>query len=159
MYKQILVALDGSALAEGVLTHAEWLAEKSGAKVRLLRAVTSLERIVAESSQFVAPSGVMMPELDAVELVAAERAEAESYLARVTARLRARGIEVEVTTPEGPPEQLILDAAREWPSDLILMTTHGRSGLGRLVFGSVAEGVLRNSSCPVLLVRVSEAGE
>jgi nucleotide-binding universal stress UspA family protein len=67
------------------------------------------------------------------------------------------GIAVETSTPEGPPEHAILEAARGWPADLIVMTTHGRTGLGRLVFGSVAEAVLRSAPCPVLLIRVAEA--
>ena len=157
MYRQVLVALDGSVLAERVLPHVEWLAEKSGATVMLLRATTSVERIIAESSQFGQAAVPMTSGVDATELVNAERAEASEYLDEVAGRLRGRGITVETMTPEGSADQEILEAARRLPADLILMTTHGRSGLGRLVFGSVAEGVLRSSPCPVLLIRASDA--
>jgi nucleotide-binding universal stress UspA family protein len=63
---------------------------------------------------------------------------------------------LELQQPEGTAAEMILEHARRMKTDLIALTTHGRSGLGRVVFGSVADEVLRKAPCPVLLVQVSE---
>ena len=152
MYRRILVALDGSELAERALPHAEALAERSQGSVTLLRATLPLERIAAttavlESGGTVDPAGV----------VKAERAEATGYLEDVADRLRGRGVEVGWEQPEDDPAEAIIACARLMGADLIAMTTHGRGGLARLVFGSVADAVLRQAPCPVLLVRADEA--
>jgi nucleotide-binding universal stress UspA family protein len=157
VYRNVIVAVDGSELAEKALPHAESVARRYGARLRLLRAVIPLERVIADTAQLGLTAAHATPAVDAAEIVDAERDEAGVYLARLAERFRAMGIAVETSTPEGPPEQAILEASREWPADLIVMTTHGRTGLGRLVFGSVAEAVLRSAPCPVLLVRVAEA--
>ncbi len=84
--------------------------------------------------------------------------EAETYLADVKANLAKRGInKVQTSVWYGSPASAIVEAARVGKADLIVMTTHGRSGLGRLILGSVAEAVLRGTTAPILLVRVSGA--
>jgi nucleotide-binding universal stress UspA family protein len=84
--------------------------------------------------------------------------EAEEYLARVAARLERDGTRsVQTSVWYGPPVSAIVEAAQLRGADLIVMSTHGRSGLGRLVLGSVAEAVLRSTTTPILLVRASEA--
>ncbi|HEV8585846.1 MAG TPA: universal stress protein [Methylomirabilota bacterium] len=133
----VLVPLDGSRLAEGALATALGLA-REGAALVLLRAVE------AHGTPFADPAAAQ---------VAAIR-EAEDYLAGVAARLRDAGaLEVETSVWYGPPAEAIADAARYRKADLIVMSTHGRSGLGRLVLGSVAESVLRSTSTPILLLR------
>ena len=87
----------------------------------------------------------------------ARRREAEEYLAPLAAELRARGVHVEMFVRHGPPADEILAAALEVGADLIGMTTHGRSGLGRLLFGSVAESVLRHAEVPVFVMRQTAA--
>jgi nucleotide-binding universal stress UspA family protein len=72
------------------------------------------------------------------------------------ARLRAEGVEAEAHVKPGHPATVILDLAHALAVELIAMTTHGRTGLGRLVFGSVAEEVLRRAPVPVFLVRVND---
>jgi nucleotide-binding universal stress UspA family protein len=72
----------------------------------------------------------------------------------VADRLRAKGYRVEVDLPVGAPAEQILARARATGVDLIAMTTHGRGGLGRLVFGSVAAEVLQKATCPVFIVRI-----
>jgi nucleotide-binding universal stress UspA family protein len=84
--------------------------------------------------------------------------EAEDYLKALKARLAAKGVHrVETSVWYGEPASAIVDAAQARKVDLIVMTTHGRSGLGRLVLGSVAETVLRATRTPILLVRADRA--
>lgn len=152
MYERIIVALDGSPLAEQVLPHVEALAEKFGSTVHLVQATMGAEAISSATGS--AMTGAMSP-IDPLPLIEAEASTAEEYLGRVAARLRARGIAVEQEHPEGGAHEVIVQRARELPASLIAMTTNGRSGLGRVVFGSVAESVLRHAPCPVLLVRLA----
>ena len=131
--ERILIPLDGSSLAEAIVPVAEALARDHEAEILLLRALT--------------PRG--FPDEEA----AAQR-EAEGYLTRVAADLRTRGVPgVEWKVWYAEPSQAIVDAARDNGIDLITMATHGRSGLDRLRFGSVAERVVRRAPVPVLLVR------
>jgi nucleotide-binding universal stress UspA family protein len=138
----ILVPVDGSLLAETAVYRAVDLARESGATVHLLRA--------AEAHTF--------PGVDATEAQVAVVREAEEYLADVKARLAEAGFTmVETSVWYGPPAPAITEAARLHQVDLIAMTTHGRSGLGRLVLGSVAESVLRGTDAPILLFRAPGA--
>jgi nucleotide-binding universal stress UspA family protein len=92
-----------------------------------------------------------------VEDAEASRVDAEEYLAPVAVELRKKGVRVRTQVRRGQPSEEIVQAARDIGADLIAMTTHGRSGFGRLLFGSVAEAVLRESRLPVFLMRVTEA--
>jgi nucleotide-binding universal stress UspA family protein len=91
-----------------------------------------------------------------IEDVEARRIDAEEYLAPLALELRGKGIRAQTQVRRGEPSLEIVAAARESGADLIAMTTHGRSGLGRLVFGSVAEAVLRQAHLPVFLMRLTE---
>jgi nucleotide-binding universal stress UspA family protein len=135
----ILVPLDGSPLAETALTTAQRLIEDHpDAKVLLLRA--------AEATTL--PGG------DPIEDQVTVVREAQEYLDAVAARLRAAGLRnVETSVWYGAPAPAIVEAARVSKVDVIVMSTHGRSGLGRLLLGSVAESVLRETPTPILLVR------
>ena len=150
MFSRILVALDGSTAAEEILAHVEALAEKLGATVILLRAIPALERAVA------AQAGVAAGFVDPTPVIEQERSEATNYLERVGERLISRGLSVVWQQPEGSASEAILEHAQASNADLIALTTHGRGGLGRAVFGSVADEVLRRARCPVLLLRVTE---
>ena len=139
---KILVPLDGSALAESAIPQAVELARGAGATVMLVRA--------AEAHT--------LPGVDPTEAQVAVVSEAEEYLAAVTARLKKEGLQaVETSVWYGPAGPAIVDAARLRKADLIVMSTHGRSGLGRLILGSVAESVLRGTSTPILLLRAPGA--
>jgi nucleotide-binding universal stress UspA family protein/CBS domain-containing protein len=158
-YARVLVALDGSLLAEQVLPHVEDLALKCGSIVTLLRAVSPQEAHAAAASTR-ATSGISegRAAAPAVAGVAENlRADAASYLEEIEHRLIARGITVERECPEGRPADAILQRARHLGVDLIAMTTHGRGALGRMFFGGVASAVLQTAPCPVLLVRVRQA--
>ncbi|MGH7355010.1 MAG: universal stress protein [Candidatus Rokuibacteriota bacterium] len=140
-FKTVLVPLDGSTLAEGVLPQATALA-KDGARLIVLRA--------AEAHTL--PTG------DAAEAQVKVVREAEQYLAGVEARLaKAGATRVDTSVWYGPPADAIVEAARVRKVDLIVMSSHGRSGLGRLVLGSVAESVLRGTKTPILLIRGDDA--
>jgi len=133
----VLVPLDGSMLAEGALGAAIRFG-REGAKLVLLRAVEM--------------HGA--PFLDPVDAQVAAIEEAEKYLAGVATRARESGAtDVETSVWYGPPVDSIADAAQFRKADLIVMSTHGRSGFGRLMLGSVAESVLRATSTPILLLR------
>ena len=158
MYEQILVALDGSELAERILPHAEALAEKFNSEVTLLRAITSLGTIIASTSSpsVLGQPSPMYPTVDPTELQSAEAVEATEYMQPVAERLATRGIRTVIATPEGSAAEAILEYASNNGTDLIAMTTHGRTGLGRTFLGSIADEVVRSAACPVLLIRVHE---
>lgn len=146
MFKHILVPLDGSALAEQALPAALALAEKFTGKITLLRVVRPPRQHMTDASDNFANMLLTMRKqsLD----------EAETYLQAHQGSLRQQGYQVHIHFTEN---DLIADAILEVISgvdaDAIVMSTHGRSGLSRWVFGSVAEKVLRRADVPVLLIR------
>jgi nucleotide-binding universal stress UspA family protein len=146
MYKRAVVPLDGSAVAETILPFILEIAGPLDMQVVLLRVVQPVPPIVVEGSRHVV-----------AEAVEARQIDAEEYLAALAVELRNKGVRVESLVRRGVPTDEILSGARETGADLIAMTTHGRSGLGRLLFGSVAEDVLRHSEIPVFLMRCTEA--
>jgi nucleotide-binding universal stress UspA family protein len=158
MYERLLVALDGSPAAERVLEHAEALATAFGAQITLLRATLSPEMVLAQAGAGDASVGQLAaPALDPDPVLEADHESAAEYLNGVAQRLRgARNLNVSVESPEGPANTVIVERATALNTSLILMTTHGRSGLGRMVFGSTADSVLRHAPCPVLLVRIHD---
>ena len=154
MYERILVALDGSELAERILPHVEALGRALGSTLIVLRATTPPEKIIAELN-----AGAMLPATGVVDpepLIEAEREEVDGYLKVIVDRLRASGLSAQAERPEGPAAEAILRSADELGADLIAMTSHGRTGLGRLVFGSVAGEVLHRSTHPLLVVRMND---
>jgi nucleotide-binding universal stress UspA family protein len=138
---KIMVPLDGSDLAESALVDAFDLATRDGVVI-LMRATEAH----------------VLPGCDPILAQIEAVAEAEKYLAALTAGLEQRGIRnVETHVWYGPPAASIIEAASVYKPDLIVMSTHGRSGVGRLIFGSVAESVLRGTKIPIFLRRPSEA--
>lgn len=137
MFKKILVPLDGSKLAEGILPRVEWLAKIHNAEVTLLR--------VALVHTF--------PGADPVEAQVKAVREAEEYLAKVESDLRAVGVKCNSVVRYGHDAQEIVEHAKDRDFDLIAMSTHGRTGLIQFVLGSVAAKVIHTSTTPVLLCR------
>jgi nucleotide-binding universal stress UspA family protein len=154
MYTHILVALDGSDLAERVLVYVQPLVEKFGSKVTLIRATTSTETFIAATAGDQVAGA--WPAVDPVELAEEEQEDTASYLQGLAQRLGQQGLTVDFEEPQGDAADTVVRRAAALGADLIAMTTHGRTGLGRLLLGSVAEGVIRHAPCPVLLVRVNE---
>jgi nucleotide-binding universal stress UspA family protein len=145
MYQRALVPLDGSTLAEAVIPFLVAIAGPLDMTVVLLRVLEPLP-----------PMGEVPSGITAEALERRER-DAEEYLARLAAGLQARGIDVTWKVRSGHVADTIASTARATGADVIAMSTHGRSGLGRLLFGSVAEQVLRHAEVPVLLLRQTEA--
>lgn len=143
MYKKILVPLDGSELAEQVLPHATALAELTGAELVLLRVIDTPTYDYLMTA----------PELGASLRTQAE-SEATEYIQRKGNELRAAGFNITArAVNDGAVHATILRQAEKLGVDLIAMSTHGRSGLARMVMGSIADDVVRHATLPVLLVR------
>jgi nucleotide-binding universal stress UspA family protein len=145
MFRRVVVPLDGSKLAEGILPFLAQIAGPLDLEVVLLRVMEPIMPQVTEASRHVV-----------VEDVEARTAEARAYLRPIAEDLVARGVRARATVRRGPPPAEIVAEAQESGADLIAMTTHGRGGLGRLLFGSVAEAVLRQAEMPVFLMRLTE---
>ena len=146
MYKRVVVPLDGSPLAEAILPLILQIAAPLDLEVVLLRVV-----------QWRPPDAIESGHYGVIDDVPTQAKKAHAYLEPMVAGLRDRGMRVEGMVREGDPVREILAGATEAGADLIAMTTHGRSGLGRLLFGSVAEAVLRRAEIPVFLMRLTEA--
>jgi nucleotide-binding universal stress UspA family protein len=142
-----------------VLDHAEALAGAFGSRITLVRATTSPEVLLAETAGAGPGVGDVTPAMDPTPVIEAEHDAARDYLNEVVARLQQHGLQVQAEQHEGAAADVIVERAQALGASLILMTTHGRGGLGRVVFGSVADAVLRHATCPVLLVRITPQDE
>jgi len=151
--RRIVVALDGSARAERVLPLVEELATRARARVTLVRAWPRRPAADPSSAVVARLGGALAAPSDRIELKL--RREAWRYLEETAERLRGRGVAADYELVEGPAGETIVDEAEALGAELVAMTTHGRSGLGRLAVGSVADYVMRHSSCPVLLARAA----
>lgn len=145
LYKVVLVPLDGSPLAEKALPHAAAIASKFGARLTLFA--------VVESYQVYSQPGVVGPIVSVQFNISEEVARTREYLQGLADNLRSEGLDVVVDVHQGDPAAEICDYAKSIAADLIVMSTHGRSGIRRWVYGSVADRVLRGADLPVLLVR------
>lgn len=146
MYEKILVPVDGSPTAMVGLTEAIALARAMGSTLHLLHVVDELSLMSSFEAAMALPPNVfdLMKEAGQEVLEAAQ------------ARVRAAGVPVQAELVEsyaGRVSDLILAKAQEWGAQIIVLGTHGRRGVGRVLLGSDAEQVLRQSPVPVLLVR------
>jgi nucleotide-binding universal stress UspA family protein len=146
MYERILVAVDGSPGSARAVTHAIAVSKALGARLRILHVVDMGWLALG-------------PELavDTHRVAAARRAAGEKDVTLAKDQAQAAGVDAETALVEtGAPGQRlagqIVEQAQGWPADLIVLGTHGRGGAERLFLGSVAEGVARRASVPVLLV-------
>jgi nucleotide-binding universal stress UspA family protein len=147
MYKRVLVPVDGSEVAESILP-----------VVLEITNPRELDVILLNVNGFIPPRTIEAWRPFGVADVEAERAEAARYLNLLGAELRAGGARVHTRVRGGSPVAEILTVARNEAVDLIAMATHGRRGAARLLLGSVAEQVIRQSPVPVCLVRRTEKG-
>ena len=148
IYERIVVPLDGSQRAEQAIAHAEPLARATGAPLHLVRVVDT------PSLTHVGTVGLGIEQAAlsaALKRIETEQAAATAYLAALRERLIARGMVTTMAVVTGEVVPTLLGAVR--PRDLLVLTTHGRTGLARWFFGSVAEAVIRRSPVPVLVVR------
>jgi nucleotide-binding universal stress UspA family protein len=155
MYKKILVPLDGSELAECVLPHVESIAKGCGvANVVFVRVFEPAHLPVA--TEFA--GGGSFSEEDAAKSRKKQdehnKAAAKKYLGDVVKRSKYDGAALKAEVIMGKPADSIAEYAEKHGVDLIIIATHGRSGISRWVYGSVADKVLRSACVPVLMVRV-----
>ena len=146
MYKKMLVPIDGSLRSEVVVRHAAETAKALGCSVRLLTVVD----LTKKNGQKTASDS--SDEAASLAWVESEIEQAEGYLSPVAERLCEQGLSPEMEVRFGNPGEEILKAASEYGSDIIAMATRSRRGVARLVFGSVADQVLRESHVPLLLI-------
>jgi nucleotide-binding universal stress UspA family protein len=146
--KTTFVPLDGSGLAEKALPHAVALAKRLKLAVQLLRVYA------LPSDVYIVADGVIAQ--GAVQFREATHKEAERYLEGKVESLRAEGLDHVIgTAMEGDAASEIIDLAAKTANSLIVMSTHGRSGIGRWLLGSVADKAIQHSRAPVLLIRAS----
>ncbi|GAB4263245.1 MAG: universal stress protein [Candidatus Promineifilaceae bacterium] len=150
MFQHLLVPLDGSHLAEVAIPAALEIARRFDSQITLVRVVRPPQIVLATTE------GAVFTELLS-DLRQQEVQEATTYLKSLQGSLRQQGYVVHTHLIEGEPiADLILEVAEGLDVDGIVMSTHGRSGLSRWVFGSVAEKVLRGAAVPVVLIRAKE---
>lgn len=146
MYKKVMVPLDGSTLAECVFPHVEAIANGCPVRELILLRVVEPERIYSVSDSPIDPN-----------LAAARESEgkktAEDYLGEITDRLETPGLTITTKAIVGQVAESLVDYCVEDGVDLIIIATHGRSGVTRWVRGSVADKILRSSKIPVLMIR------
>ena len=139
MFENILVPLDGSPIAEAALESARYLAKVSQGQLHLVR-VPNHKLSLADYDE-------------ATPAEQAEEQACQEYLEKVASPLRDEGLRVRCEVLEsGPPAERILEVVEEDELDLVVLTSHGRSGLARVLLGSVADTVSRNCRAPVLIV-------
>jgi nucleotide-binding universal stress UspA family protein len=157
VYQKILLPLDGSPTANAALPHAIEMAKATGAEIVLLQVVDSVGRIIAQTTPAgFEPISTGHAVTDVAEqAVNAQRQVAEEYLGQVRAELEAADVSgVSIRITDGSPGAAICAAAEQLGCDLVVMATHGRSGFGRAILGSVADHVVRHThQYAVLLVR------
>ncbi len=142
MYKKILVPLDGSELSESVLSHVVAIATSCKVpEVVLTRVRDPLDKSVRDALDVDIAS----------KLDKAYHDEADNYLKQIAADLIEKGVAAKTVVLSGNPAEEIINYAQGGGVDLIIMSTHGRSGVSRWVFGSVADKVIRHSEVPILI--------
>ena len=145
--ESILVTTDFSDAANQALQRAALIATQHQARLTLLHVVDPLTHI----------TGFERPEVYVREIVPAMRSAAEGLLAKAREGVAAAGVPVETALVESQGErvsEIVVEQARAWPADLIVIGTHGRRGVDRVLMGSDAEQIARRAPVPVLLVRL-----
>ena len=148
MYKKIMVPLDGSELAECVFPHLE----------TVVKGCESPQVIVVQAVEPLSiPYGREVSQFTSLEQVKAfethQKVDAEKYLKEVVARLKKTGVKARAEVIYGKAGEVLSDYANKNDVDLVVIATHGRSGVSRWVWGSVADRLVRSVCVPVLMVR------
>lgn len=139
MYNKILIAVDNSSASREAARRGLELADMLNAEVALIF-VIDVALTIGQADSGITPE----------QALKASKEEAESTLEQMAGLQPSRA--VTRLMPQGHPKQEIINAAEEWGAQLIVMATHGRTGIGHLLMGSVAEAVLRHAKVPVLVV-------
>jgi nucleotide-binding universal stress UspA family protein len=147
MYKKVLVPLDGSELAECVLPHLDIIASRGGVKtIAFLRVVKPFYPMGDTMGDTISAMDVVSINKDAV-------AAAEDYLKQLVVKVKYPGVKVGWEVVRGNEAESITEYVKKNEVDLVIIATHGRSGVSRWVMGSVADRVMRSACVPVLMVR------
>jgi nucleotide-binding universal stress UspA family protein len=142
MYKTILAPLDGSKRAEAILPHLEEAARRYKAKVIFLQ-------VIEQTLLFAGPDSFYVEQ----EQFEKKAKEVEVYLESLKGAFREKGIEAQTLTAHSPVVEAIINAAERESADIIAIASHGRGGLSRVFYGSVAAGILHRTDRPLLLIR------
>ncbi|SCY48895.1 universal stress protein [Nitrosospira sp. Nsp13] len=144
MYQHILVPVDGSATSDRALQEAIRLARQQSAQLELVHVVEDIRLLDSDSY------------INYAEMQETVRNSGKKMLAHAQMVVQLTGMGAEINLLEAHGKRIasiIVEEAERWPADLIVIGTHGRSGFSRVLFGSVAEGVVRTAHIPVLLIR------
>lgn len=151
MYQKILVPLDGSSLAECVIPHIEAIAKAESSLVELISAIEPVE---------IPTRGKIALTDDDLKQISYElKKETRKYLERIAERLKKSGIKATYTILSGKPAESMVEYVNDNNYDLVIIATHGRSGITKWFWGSVAEKILRAINVPVLLVKSYKYGD
>ena len=143
MFKRILVPLDGSILSEAVLPHARDLARALDVEIVLLHVdVIPVPEFDPHTSPLSPPEGIKKM-----------HADEKIYIKNMCSKLESEGVRATYLLREGPIAETIMEVAEIMQAGMIAMSTHGRTGILRLLLGSVAEQVVHQSRIPVVLIR------
>lgn len=154
MFKKILVCLDGSELAEQILPYAAAQAVQFNARMVLIQVVPE-PVVVPPNVPGSAAVPVWTPGME--ESIKKAEQDAAAYLAAKAEKLRGEfGLEIDCVTMPGSAADVIVNYAIHYDIDLIMIASHGRSGLKRAVLGSVADHILRESGLPILMIKPKE---
>ena len=151
MYEKILVPTDGSDTAENAVEHALDIAEKYGAEVHALYVVDVDSMSLSLGAEQV--DRLQQGQFDEMEEVKSKAEEATGYVADAA---RVHGLEAVEHIAGGQPHRVVAEYAEDHDIDLVVMGSHGRSGVKRALLGSVTERTLRSTDVPVLVVDVRE---
>ena len=152
--KTLIVPLDGSALAETVLPHVATLAQQRGSE--------PVEVVLVRVSEIMTIPTYYSPDISGVSLnwgnilqeeTIRRKEEAKKYLEKIEERFKKSNINVKSVVIEGKPNDEIVEYANKIPYSMIIMATHGRSGLSRLVYGSVAANIIHGVNRPIFMIK------
>ena len=146
---RIILAVDGSKFSDVAIQTVIAQARPQDAEIRVLYVLEPPSLLVAREM------GSYKSALDAAW--EAERKEAQVLVQRIAELLRSKGLKATAAVEEGDPKSKIVDSAKEWRADLVVLGSHGRKGLERFLMGSVSEAVVHHAPCSVEIVRMSTA--
>jgi nucleotide-binding universal stress UspA family protein len=144
---KLLIAIDGSEFSQTALSSVIARPWNAGTEVKVLHAVEPPSLLIGREM------GAYDPEFEMVWK--ALREQAKDLVEKAATKLSAAGFQVATELVEGDPKSQILDAAKEWHADMIVLGSHGWSGLNRFLMGSVSEGVVRHAHCSVEIIRTA----
>ncbi|HET6143998.1 MAG TPA: universal stress protein [Candidatus Acidoferrales bacterium] len=142
---KMLIAIDGSDFSEAALQSVIERPWNAGTEIKVLHVVEPPALLIGREM------GAYDPEFEMVWKAVRERAK--DLMDKAAQKLRAAGFQVSTELVEGEPKSLIIDAANEWHADMIVVGSHGWSGLNRFLMGSVSEAVVRHAHCSVEIIR------